>query len=187
MIRKDYEYKKVSSIIIYVLGYSGIVCTAIKAKQFHRCLQERDPYRDGKECGNDLWSCIRSFFQGCRGIWGQVFQKEDYGGSFSEIRKQIGRKYYTVIFTYDSTSVRFAFDYAAKVRIWKDTSTPLDVIFGNGMGRNFLFQSFKKQTKRFSQKGKKRAAHLIEQVPLQTENEPENIWEIKANEAGFKM
>lgn len=108
----------------------------------------------------------------------QVFQKEDYGGSFSEIRKQIGRKYYTVIFTYDSTSVRFAFDYAAKVRIWKDTSTPLDVIFGNGMGRNFLFHSFKKQTKRISQKGKKRAAHLIEQVPLQMENEPENIWEI---------
>lgn len=119
------------------------------------------------------------FFKDVEVTGGQVFQKEDYGDSFPEIRKRIGRKYYTVIFTYDSTSVRFAFDYAAKVRIWKDTSTPLDVIFGNGMGRNFLFQSFKKQAKRFSQKGKKRAAHLIEQVPLQTENEPENIWEIK--------
>lgn len=111
------------------------------------------------------------FFKDVEVSGGQVFQKEDYDDSFPEIRKQIGRKYYTVIFTYDSTSVRFAFDYAAKVRIWKDTSTPLDVIFGNGMGRNFLFQSFKKQTKRFSKKGKKRVALLIEQVPLQTENE----------------
>lgn len=49
MIRKDYEYEKVSSIIIYVLGYSGIVCTAIKAKQFHRYLQERCPYKDSKK------------------------------------------------------------------------------------------------------------------------------------------
>ena len=71
----------------------------------------------------------------------QVFQKEDYGDSFPEIKKQIGREYYTVTFTYDSTSVKFAFDYAAKVRIWKDTNDPLDVIFGNGMGRNFLFLS----------------------------------------------
>lgn len=107
---------------------------------------------------------------------GQVFQKEDYGDSFPEIRKQIGREYYTITFTYDSTSVRFAFNYAAKVRIWKDTDTPLDVIFGNGMGRNFLFKSFKKQTKYSSPKRKKTTTHLIEQVPLQTEKEPECIW-----------
>lgn len=61
----------------------------------------------------------------------QVFKKEDYGESFSKIKKQIGKKYYTVIFTYDSTSVKFAFDYAAKVRIWKKSEEPLDIIFGN--------------------------------------------------------
>lgn len=109
----------------------------------------------------------------------KVFQKEHYGDSFSKIRKQFGREYYTVTFTYDSTSVRFAFDFAAKVNIWKDTGAPLDVIFGNGMGRNFLFQSFKKQTKYSSKKHpskKKTAKHLIQQVPLQTEKEPECIW-----------
>ena len=73
----------------------------------------------------------------------QVFQKEDYGDSFPEIKKQIGRKYYTVTFTYDSTAVKFDFGFAARVRIWKDTGEPLDVIFGNGWGRNFFFLSFK--------------------------------------------
>lgn len=106
----------------------------------------------------------------------QVFQKEDYGDSFPEIKKQIGRKYYTVTFTYDSTSVKFAFDYAAKVSIWEDTGEPLDVIFGNGMGRNFLFLNFKEQTNHSAQKRMKVAPGLIEEVPLQTEKEPENIW-----------
>lgn len=105
----------------------------------------------------------------------QVFRKEDYGDDFPEIRKQIGRKYYTVTFAYDTTSVRFAFDFAAKVRIWKNTREPLDVIFGNGMGRNFLFLSFKEQTNHSVKKRMKVAPGLIEEVPLQTEKEPENI------------
>lgn len=63
----------------------------------------------------------------------QVFKKEDYGGDGRpQIRKQIGRKFYTVTFTYDSTAVKFDFGFAARVRIWKDTGEPLDVIFGNG-------------------------------------------------------
>lgn len=106
----------------------------------------------------------------------QVFQREDYGDSFPEIKKQIGRKYYTVTFTYDSTSVKFAFNYAAKVRIWEDTGEPMDVIFGNGMGRNFLFLNFKEQTNHSAKKRMKVAPNLIEPVPLQTEKEPENIW-----------
>ena len=77
----------------------------------------------------------------------QVFKKKDYGGdSRPQIRKQIGRKFYTVTFTYDSTAVKFDFGFAARVRIWKDTGEPLDVIFGNGWGRNFFFLSFKEQT-----------------------------------------
>ena len=40
----------------------------------------------------------------------QVFKKKDYGGdSRPQIRKQIGRKFYTVTFTYDSTAVKFDF------------------------------------------------------------------------------
>ena len=109
----------------------------------------------------------------------RIFQKDDYGDSLRKIRKQFGRAYYEVVFTYDSTTVRFAFNYAAKVRIWKDTSEPLDVIYGNGMGRNFLFQSFRKQTK-YYKKRKKATTHSIEQVPLQTEKAPDNIWKIKA-------
>lgn len=106
----------------------------------------------------------------------QIFKKEDYGESFFEIKKQIGKKYYTVIFTYDSTSVKFEFDYAAKVRIWKKSGEPLDIIFGNGMGRNFLFLNFKEQTG-FSAKGPiKVALDSIKKVPLQTETESESIW-----------
>lgn len=82
----------------------------------------------------------------------------------------------TVIFTYDSTSIRFAFGYAAKVRIWKDTGKPLDVIFGNGMGRNFLFQDFQKQPNHSAKKRMKMSPDSIEKVPLQTEKEPEDIW-----------
>jgi uncharacterized protein YfaA (DUF2138 family) len=116
------------------------------------------------------------FFKDAKISEAQVFNKEDYGDSFPEIRKQIGRKYYTITFTYDSTSVKFAFDYAAKVRIWKDTREPMDVIFGNGMGRNFLFRNLKKQANHSAKKRKKMEHGLIETVPLQTEKEPENIW-----------
>lgn len=118
------------------------------------------------------------FFKGAEISEMRIFQKDDYGDNHRKIRKQFGKAYYEVVFTYDSTAVRFAFDYAAKVRIWKDTGEPLDVIFGNGMGRNFLFKSFRKQTRQ-NKKRKKETAHSIEQVPLQTERTPENIWKIK--------
>lgn len=108
----------------------------------------------------------------------RIFQKDDYGDKQRKIRKQIGKAYYEVTFTYDTTAVKFAFNYAAKVRIWKDTGEPLDVIFGNGMGRNFLFKSFKKQTEHYKKK-KLMTEHLIEQVPLQTEKAPKSIWKIK--------
>ncbi|MFC2542723.1 MAG: hypothetical protein ACFNUP_05780 [Leptotrichia hofstadii] len=106
----------------------------------------------------------------------QTFKKEDYGDSSPEIKKQIGRKYYTVTFTYDSTSVKFSFDYAAKVRIWKDTGEPMDIIFGNGMGRNFFFQNFKKQTNYSAKKKIKKNINLTEQVPLQTRKVTKSIW-----------
>ena len=112
----------------------------------------------------------------------QVFKKEDYGGDGRpQIRKQIGRKFYTVTFTYDSTAVKFDFGFAARVRIWKDTEEPLDVIFGNGWGRNFLFLSFKEQTNHSPNDYEKVASDSIVKVPLQTVHEPENIWNSNAD------
>ena len=112
----------------------------------------------------------------------QVFKKKDYGGdSRPQIRKQIGRKFYTVTFTYDSTAVKFDFGFAARVRIWKDTGEPLDVIFGNGWGRNFLFKTFVEQTNHSPNDYEKVASDSIVKVPLQTVHEPESIWNSNAD------
>ena len=111
----------------------------------------------------------------------QVFKKEDYGDSRPQIRKQIGRKFYTVTFTYDSTAVKFDFGFAARVRIWKDTGEPLDVIFGNGWGRNFLFKTFVEQTNHSPNDYERVASDSIVKVPLQTVHEPESIWNSNPN------
>lgn len=62
-----------------------------------------------------------------------------------EIRKNINRKYYLITFPCDTTKEILDFNYTAQVRVWKDTGEPLDIVFGNGYGKNFLFQSYKKQ------------------------------------------
>ena len=43
--------------------------------------------------------------------------RDDYDDSSPEIRKNLGRAYYTVTFPYDSSIVKFEFDYAAEVQI----------------------------------------------------------------------
>ena len=73
-------------------------------------------------------------------------------------------------------AVKFDFGFAARVRIWKDTGEPLDVIFGNGMGRNFLFKTFVEQTNHSPNDYEKVASDSIVKVPLQTVHEPEVIW-----------
>ena len=128
-----------------------------------------------RDVANAFGPAYVPYFKGAEISEMRIFQKDDYGDGRRKIRRQFGRAYYEVVFTYDSTAVRFAFDYAAKVRVWKDTGEPLDVIFGNGMGRNFLFQSFRKQTKHYKRK-KQMSARSIGQVPLQTEKAPENIF-----------
>ena len=112
----------------------------------------------------------------------KVFAKDIYGDCFPQIRKQIGRKFYTVTFTYDSTAVKFDFGFAARVSIWSDIGEPLDVIFGNGMGRNFLFKSFVEQTNHSPEDYEKVASDSIVKVPLQTVHEPEDIW----NDNGYQ-
>ncbi len=100
----------------------------------------------------------------------------------AQIQKQFGRKYYTITFTYDSTAVKFDFGFAARVRIWKDTGGPLDVIFGNGWGRNFLFISFVRNKPITHQMTmRKWLLTLLFKVPLQTVHEPENIWNCNAD------
>ena len=106
----------------------------------------------------------------------KFFSKDIYGDDRPQIRKQIGRKFYTVTFTYDSTAVKFDFGFAARVRIWKDTGEPLDVIFGNGWGRNFLFKTFVEQTNHSPNDYEKVASDSIVKVSLQTVHEPEVIW-----------
>ena len=73
-------------------------------------------------------------------------------------------------------AVKFDFGFAARVRIWKDTGEPLDVIFGNGMGRNFFFKTFVEHTNHSPNDYEKVASDSIVKVPLQTIHEPEVIW-----------
>lgn len=62
-----------------------------------------------------------------------------------EVQKNVNRIYYVVTFPCDTTKEILDFNYSSKVKIWKDTGEPLEVIFGNGYGKNFLFQSYKRQ------------------------------------------
>lgn len=46
------------------------------------------------------------FFKGAEISEMRIFQKDDYGDNHRKIRKQFGKAYYEVVFTYDSTAVR---------------------------------------------------------------------------------
>lgn len=94
-----------------------------------------------------------------------VFESDD---KRSEIKNNIGRKYYEVTYSYDKSKEVLDFDFSAKVRIWKDNGEPCDVVFGNGYGKNFFFLSYKEQTD---------TRAIIEVVPYQQASNPnEDIW-----------
>ena len=63
----------------------------------------------------------------------------------SEVKKNVGRKFYIVTFPYDKSKETLDFDFSSSVKIWENTGEPLEVIFGNGQGKNFIFLSYKKQ------------------------------------------
>lgn len=84
-----------------------------------------------------------------------VFESND---GRNEVKKNIGREYYEITYPYDKSKELLEFDFSAKVRVWKDTGEPCDVIFGNGYGCNFLFESYKELLKMRSE---------IKQVPYQ--------------------
>lgn len=75
-----------------------------------------------------------------------------------DISKNIGRKFYEITYFYDKSKETLDFDFSAKVKVWKDTGEPLEVIFGNGYGRNFFFITYEELMK-------ERA--MIEQVPYE--------------------
>ena len=93
----------------------------------------------------------------------QVFDENVYGDK-PKMQKHFGRKYYTVTFPYDTAQVRMEFNFAARVTIWEDTGQPMDVIFGNGYGRNFFSLTYRQQTEN---------KDSIIQVPFQKIIEPE--------------
>lgn len=75
-----------------------------------------------------------------------------------EIKKNVGREYYEVIYPYNNSKEVLDFDFSAKVKVWKDTGEPLEVIFGNGYGRNFFFIPYDELIKERS---------AIEQIPYE--------------------
>lgn len=65
-----------------------------------------------------------------------------------KITRNIGRKYYSVTLYYDNeTKKKTRYSYASQVYIWADDGEPMEIIFGNSMGRNFIFLSYSEWTK----------------------------------------
>lgn len=173
--------KKIIFILSVILGTVALYAQSLNSRKRSEAFSKSSLIETAKNVAMTYGPAYVAYFKSANVSDIQVFQKEDYGDSFPEIKKQIGRKYYTVTFTYDSTAVKFDFGFAARVRIWKDTGEPLDVIFGNGWGRNFLFLSFKEQTNHSPNDYEKVASDSIVKVPLQTVHKPENIWNSNAD------
>lgn len=88
-----------------------------------------------------------------------------------EISKNTGRKYYEVTFPYDREKERLEWDYASKIGIWKDSGEPFVILFGNGAGLNFFFQSHQARM----QTG-------IERIPYEQAPERQSIWRLGVQE-----
>lgn len=94
-----------------------------------------------------------------------VFNSDD---KRAEIKKNIGREYYIVTFPYDKSKEKLDFNYSSMIKIWKDSGEPLEIIFGNGHGKNFLFLSYKEQID---------SRAIIDVVPYQQSvTSQEKIW-----------
>lgn len=68
-----------------------------------------------------------------------MFESED---PRDEIQKHIGEEYYTISFMPEDSTL-FDYKYIAKVAIWAN-GQPQRVLYGNGYGINFLFESLEK-------------------------------------------
>lgn len=56
--------------------------------------------------------------------------------------KNNGRQYYEVICPCDTLKEKLSWGFAAKIKIWEDDGQPLEVIFGNGIGKNFFSRPY---------------------------------------------
>ena len=118
--------KKIPSIMIVVWGIAVLCTLFLSSCKRPEVLDNSTLVHSARNVALTFGPAYVPFFKEANVSDVQVFKKEDYGDSFSEIQKQFGRKYYTITFTYDSTAVKFDFGFAARVRIWKDTGEPLD-------------------------------------------------------------
>ncbi len=90
------------------------------------------------------------------------------GDKRTEIAKNVGREYYIITYPYDKSKETLDFDFSSEVKIWKDTGEPLDVTFGNGHGKSFLFIPYKQQ----------KMLDVNDKVPYQQAIKPDtNIWQ----------
>ena len=72
-----------------------------------------------------------------------VFDEHD-GFYRPEMKRNKGKKYYRVTYSYDHTKFFFSWDYAAYTLIWEKSGEPMAVGFGNGMGKHFLERPYGK-------------------------------------------
>ena len=168
--------RKILFIIFFVWGLTPLYAQSLKLNKNFEDSDKETLIRTAENVAMTFGPAYVPYFNGAIISDIQIFTKHLFEDRRPQIRKQIGRKFYTVTFTYDSTAVKFDFGFAARVRIWKDTGEPLDVIFGNGWGRNFFFETFEEQTHHSPYDFEKIASDSIVKVPLQTEHEPEVIW-----------
>ena len=74
-------------------------------------------------------------------------QEFDNDGDYDPLTMHLGRKYYTVTFTYDEkTKKEIGWEYASKVSIWEDSGEPMDVIFGHNY-KHFLDKPYREFVK----------------------------------------
>lgn len=62
---------------------------------------------------------------------------------YPDFQKNVGRKFYTVTFSYDKTRTRLEWGYAAQVEIWEDSGEPKGVMFGHGLGLSFILTPYR--------------------------------------------
>lgn len=73
----------------------------------------------------------------------RVFSDSAHAQQYPEVKRNLGRKYYTVTFPCDNSQERLEWNYAAKVEIWDDNGEPKGVMFGHGLGIHFSFRSYR--------------------------------------------
>lgn len=147
-------------ILISIFSYFGVLAQDLEKMD----KVQRDKYLISlstqviKKFGPDYYRNVAPI------ITEEIFESTD---KRSEIKSNVGREYYEVTYPYDKSKEVLDFDFSAKVRIWKDSGEPCEVVFGNGYGKNFLFLSYKEQTD---------ARAIIDVVPYQqASNSNENI------------